>query len=151
MSALANSQKKKGEAFLSEAESTLKKSTWFASSTERKHEDGAELCIKAAKAFKVGGITQQGRGRIRKGIGVVQNSQELGRGEQGPQWCGDVLQKGRNEYDKAIECWSDAVTLLCDAGRLNMAAKLSKEIAEALENNLADNEGDNTDSVAAAI
>lgn len=32
-----------------------------------------------------------------------------------------------------------------------MAAKLSKEIAEALENNLADDEGDNNDSVAAAI
>lgn len=52
---------------------------------------------------------------------------------------------------KAIECWSDAVTLLCDAGRLNMAAKLSKEIAEALENNISEGGEDSNESVQAAI
>jgi len=54
MSALARSQRIKGEAFLTDAEKTLKKTTWFASSTEAKQEQAAELYDKAANAFKVG-------------------------------------------------------------------------------------------------
>ena len=54
MSAIARSQRIKAEAFLAEAEKTLKKTTWFASSAEAKHEQAAELYEKAANAFKVG-------------------------------------------------------------------------------------------------
>jgi len=56
MSAVSKQQRVKGEAFLSEAESTLAKRTWFASAAEQKHEDAAELYCKAANAFKVGGF-----------------------------------------------------------------------------------------------
>ncbi|EJK63904.1 hypothetical protein THAOC_15412, partial [Thalassiosira oceanica] len=59
MSALSASQRKKGDAFLAEAESTVKKSTWFASSTERKYEDAAECYVKAANAYKVGGLNDE--------------------------------------------------------------------------------------------
>ncbi len=54
MSALERSQRIKAEAFLADAEKTLSKTTWFASSTEAKHEQAAELFEKAANAFKVG-------------------------------------------------------------------------------------------------
>jgi hypothetical protein len=56
MSAISKQQRVKGEAFLSEAETTLAKRTWFASSSEQKYEDAAELYGKAANAFKVGGF-----------------------------------------------------------------------------------------------
>jgi hypothetical protein len=59
MSAISRQQKTKGEGFLIEAENTLAKKTWFASSTEQKHEDAAELYEKAANAFKVGGCHAQ--------------------------------------------------------------------------------------------
>ena len=55
MSALSQAQRSKGDTFLQEGENTLKKSTWFASSTERKYEDAAESFTKAANAYKVGG------------------------------------------------------------------------------------------------
>ena len=59
MSAISRQQKTKGEGFLIEAEKTLAKKTWFASSTEQKHEEAAELYEKAANAFKVGGCHAQ--------------------------------------------------------------------------------------------
>ena len=54
---ISRQQKTKG--FLIEAEKTLAKKTWFASSTEQKHEEAAELYEKAANAFKVGGCHAQ--------------------------------------------------------------------------------------------
>ncbi|KAL9180661.1 hypothetical protein ACHAXT_011114 [Thalassiosira profunda] len=51
---------------------------------------------------------------------------------------------------EAVGCYRSAVTLLCDAGRLNQAAKLSKQIAEIFENDGAEAE-DGGDAVAAAI
>lgn len=59
MSLVSRQQKKKAEAFLAEAETTLAKSTWFSSSKERKFEDTAELLEKAANAYKVGGFNQE--------------------------------------------------------------------------------------------
>ena len=44
---------------MAEAEKTLGKSTWFASSKERKFEDAAELYDQAANAYKVGGFNQE--------------------------------------------------------------------------------------------
>lgn len=58
MSALAKSQKKKAADFTSQAEALLNKKSWF-SSTERNHEDAAELLLQAANAFKVGGLSQE--------------------------------------------------------------------------------------------
>ena len=55
-SMVARQQRTKGESFLAEADKELKKSTWFASSTEQKYENAAELLEKAGNAFKVGGF-----------------------------------------------------------------------------------------------
>lgn len=51
---MSRQQRTKGEAYIIEAEKSLKKSTWFSSSTDQKYEDAAELYEKAANAFKVG-------------------------------------------------------------------------------------------------
>lgn len=54
MSAIAQQQRFKAEAFISEAKAALAKKTWFSSGAEQKNEDAAELYQKAANAFKVG-------------------------------------------------------------------------------------------------
>lgn len=102
MSALANSQKKKGEAFLSEAESTLKKSTWFASSTERKHEDGAELCIKAANAFKVGGFHDEAAGAYVKASELFKTLKNLGEASKALSDAGTCYKKGGTNMTRPL-------------------------------------------------
>lgn len=59
MSALSRAQKTKGENFINQALSTLNKKTWFASSTEQKYEDAAELYEQAANAYKVGSLFKE--------------------------------------------------------------------------------------------
>ena len=59
MSALAKAQKAKAEAFVSQAESTLNKKSWFSSSKERNQEDACELYMQAANAYKVGGLMHE--------------------------------------------------------------------------------------------
>lgn len=59
MSALSRAQKTKGENFTNQALSTLNKKTWFASSTEQKYEDAAELYEQAANAYKVGSLFKE--------------------------------------------------------------------------------------------
>ena len=59
MSALAQSQKRKAEEYIAQAEATLNKRSWFSSSKERNQEDAAELYLQAANAYKVGGLQQE--------------------------------------------------------------------------------------------
>jgi alpha-soluble NSF attachment protein len=59
MSAMAQAQKKKAVAYEAEAEAMLAKKGWFSSSRERNQEDGAELYMQAANAYKVGGLNQE--------------------------------------------------------------------------------------------
>lgn len=56
---MAKTQKKKALAYTEEAEKTLGKKGWFASSRERNSEDAAELYMQAANAYKVGGLNQE--------------------------------------------------------------------------------------------
>jgi len=59
MSALAKTQKAKALDFVSQAESTLSKKSWFSSSKERNIEDACELYMQAANAYKVGGLSHE--------------------------------------------------------------------------------------------
>ena len=58
MSAMAQKQKAKGDAFMADAEKKLTKSSWF-TSKEKKYEEAAELMEQAANAYKVGGLNQE--------------------------------------------------------------------------------------------
>lgn len=59
MSALAKTQKAKALDFVSQAEATQAKKSWFSSSKERNQEDAAELYMQAANAYKVGGFNHE--------------------------------------------------------------------------------------------
>lgn len=151
MSALSQAQRTKAQSYLTEASTTLSKSTWFASSTERKNEDAAELYTKAANAYKVGGWHDDAGDAYCKSAELYKILKNLGEASKALSDAGACYKKGGVNISRAIECWSDAVTLLCDAGRLNMAAKLSKEIGDALEGNVGEGEESNNDSIKAAI
>jgi len=132
MSALSRSQKIKGESFLNEAEKTLKKSTWFASSTEQKYEDAAELYEKAANAFKVGHFySEAGDAYMKAGELHRDKSKNLGEASKALGNAGSCYKKSNPV--EAVKAYRSAVTLLCDNGRLTQAAKLCKEIAELYE------------------
>lgn len=148
MSALSKQQRTKGESFFAEAESTLGKKTWFASSTERKYEDAAESFQKAANAFKVGGFTDEAGNAYKRASELHKDQlQNLGEASKCLSDAGACFKK--SNASEAIACYRSAVTLLCDAGRLNQAAKLSKQIGEIFETEGA--AGDGADGVGAAI
>jgi len=133
MSALSQAQRNKGDAFFKEAENVLKKSSWFASSTERKFEDAAEAFIKSANAYKVGGMNDEaGQAYLRAAELYKDKLKSLSEASKSLSDAGACLKK--SNPTEAIGCYRSAVTLLCDAGRLNQAAKLSKEIAGIFEN-----------------
>jgi alpha-soluble NSF attachment protein len=64
MSAMAKAQKAKAETFVSAAEKTLAKKSWFGGFTggggrEKNIEEACELLLQAANAYKVGGLNQE--------------------------------------------------------------------------------------------
>ena len=132
MSALAQAQRTKGDTYLQEGKSILKKSTWFASSTEQKYEDAAESFTKAANAYKVGGWTDEAGGAYQRAAELYRDKlKSLNEASKCLADAGACFKK--SNPTEAVGCYRSAVTLLCDAGRLNQAAKLSKEIAEIFE------------------
>lgn len=136
---IAKSQKLKAEVFLNEANSTLSKRTWFASSTERKYEDAAESYDKAANAYKIGGFHQEAGDAYQKAADI-HNTQLKNIGEA----C-KALSNAGSCYSKvsptdAITVYRGAITLLCDTSRLTQAAKLAKQVAEILEKEIENNE-----------
>lgn len=146
MSAISKQQKVKGEAFLNEADKTLAKKTWFASSSEQKYEDSAELYQKAANAFKVGGFFKDAGDAYNKASNLYKNKLKNG------MEASKCLTETGHCYKKvdtkqAIASFRASIEMLCDAGRLSQAARLSKEIAELFEND----EDSGEDSVVLAI
>jgi len=140
MSAAMRQQRVKGESLLSEATKKLQSRTWFASSTERRNEEAAELYERAANAFRVGSAMDEGGDAYMK-AGEIYRNQLNNTGE-----ASRCLMKAGACYKstnptEAIKTYRSAITLLCDAGRLTQAAKLSKEVAELFENG-ADGDGD---------
>ena len=74
MSAISRAQRTKAENFINEANKTLKKSTWLASSTERKYEDAAELFEKGANAYKVGSLFKEAGKAYKDAADIYQNN-----------------------------------------------------------------------------
>lgn len=146
MSAISKKQRVKGDAYVSEAKSTLSKKTWFASSSEQKFEDGAELYEKAANAYKVGGFHTEAGDAFMSAANIYKdetnNSMEAGKCLTS---AGHSYKK--TDSQKAISAFRESISLLCDAGRLTPAARLSKEVAELFETQ----EDGNEESVQLAI
>lgn len=72
-SMVSRQQRTKGETFLAEAEKEMKKSTWFASSSEQKYENAAELFEKAANAFKVGAFGDEAGNAYTRAAGLYRD------------------------------------------------------------------------------
>jgi len=134
-SAIAKSQRIKAEVFYSEAEKTLAKKTWFASSTETKYEESAELFDKAANAYKVGGFYSDAGRAYQKAATIYDEKLKA---------VGDACKALSNAgacYSKvsttdAIPVYRSAITMLCDSSRLTQAAKMSKQLGELLSKEL---------------
>lgn len=148
MSAIARAQKTKGENFLNQAQATLQKRTWFASSSEQKYEDAAELFEKAANAYKVGSLFSEAGDAYKRAAKIysveLKNSGEASKCLTN---AGSCFKKA--SPPDAIEAYREAITLLCDAGRLTQAAKLSKEIGDIFDSEIGAN--DNDENVTLAI
>merc|ERR1712071_371413 len=147
MSVVTRAQRNKGDNFLNQANTTLNKKTWFSTSTERKYEDAAELFEKAANAYKVGSLFMEA-GQAYKAAGEIYqtNLQNLGEASKCLSNAGSCFKKV--SPSDAVEAYRSAVSLLCDAGRLSQAAKLSKEIGDIFENEI---NGDQSENVTLAI
>mmetsp|Transcript_22413 Transcript_22413/g.32778 ORF Transcript_22413/g.32778 Transcript_22413/m.32778 type:complete len:310 (-) Transcript_22413:245-1174(-) len=132
MSAISKQQRVKGEAFLNEAETALAKRTWFGSS-EQKNEDAAELFQKAANAFKVGGFFIEAGNAYSRSAAIyrdkLKNGMEASKAMTESGHCYKKL-----DAKKAIAVFRESITMLCDAGRLTQAARLSKEVGGLFEN-----------------
>lgn len=140
MSAISRQQRNKAEAFLDEAEKKLAKKSWFASSTQQKIEDAAELYDKAANAFKVGGFYHEAGDMYQKSADLYRDKlKQNGEAAKALKDAGMCYKK--TSPADAIAAYQSAVTILCDASRLNQAAKLSKEIAVLYETESNDVEG----------
>jgi alpha-soluble NSF attachment protein len=141
MSAMSKKQRVKGDAFMSEAKDTLAKRTWFASGTEQKNEDAAELFQKAANAYKVGGFFNEAGAAYKQSADIflkqLKNTMEGSKSLTDSGHCYKKI-----DPTKAIEAFRDSISILCDTGRLTQAARLSKEVGDLFENDETDESGD---------
>mmetsp|Transcript_16596 Transcript_16596/g.23560 ORF Transcript_16596/g.23560 Transcript_16596/m.23560 type:complete len:316 (+) Transcript_16596:135-1082(+) len=133
MSAISRQQRVKGQNYLDEAAATLSKKTWFASSTEQKNEEAAELYEKAANAFKVASAMDDAGAAYVQAAALYQDKlKNVGEASKCLSKAGACYKK--TNPVEAIAAYRSSISLLCDAGRLTQAAKLSKEVAEIFEN-----------------
>ena len=113
-------QRSKGDAFLQEADATLKKSTWLTSSTRKKNARAAESLKKAADAYKAGGCNDEAGRAYRRAAALhkdkLKNLTEAGKCLSD---AGECLKK--SNPTGSTNCYRSAVSLLCDAGNLNQA------------------------------
>lgn len=139
MSALAQSQQRKAKEYEATADKLLSKKSWFGGK-EKNQEDAAEALMQAANAYKIGGLNQEAGntynrvGDLYRGIG--QNSEAAKAYSQ----AGSCFKK-LNPTD-AIQSYQSAISIMMDDGRLQQAAKLSRECAELCES---DDTGDLVD------
>jgi|Transcript_15067 alpha-soluble NSF attachment protein len=150
MSLVARQQKSKAEAFMAEAEKTVGKSTWFASSKERKFEDAAELYDKAANAYKVGGFNHEAGDAYTKAATIYRD--ELSSFMEASKSLSNAGQcYKKSSPSDAVGAFHSAIALMVDAGRLSQAAKMSKEVAELFENEDVPADDGEKSSIVAAI
>ena len=127
------SQLKKAKSYETEAQAKLSTRTWFASSTEQKYEDAAELYLKSANAYKVGTFPMEAAQMYRTAADIyLDQLKQVNEAAKALMEAGQCYKKS-DASGEAVLMFKRAITLLCDAARLTPAAKLSKEIAEIFE------------------
>jgi hypothetical protein len=115
-------QRSKGDAFLQEADATLKRSTWLSSSARKKHASAAESLARAADAYKAGGCNDEAGRAYRRAASLHKDKlKNLTEASKCLSDAGECLKKSNPTGSTA--CYRSAVSLLCDAGNLNQQAK----------------------------
>lgn len=120
-------QLSKGEEFLKKAEKKL--SGWGLFSS--KYEDAADLFDKAANSFKLAKSWEKAGSTYLKLSSVhlkLESKHEAAQAYVDAAHC-----YKKTNINEAVSCLDQAVNLFCDIGRLSMAARYLKEIAELYE------------------
>ena len=117
-----SAQRSKGDAFLQEADATLKTSTWLSSSARKKHASAAESLARAADAYKAGGCNDEAGRAYRRAASLHKDKlKNLTEASKCLSDAGECLKK--SNPTGSTNCYRSAVSLLCDAGNLNQQAK----------------------------
>ncbi|KAE8691609.1 Alpha-soluble NSF attachment protein [Hibiscus syriacus] len=114
----------KGEEFVKKAEKKLKSWGLFGS----KYEDAADLFDKAANCFKLAKSWDKAGSTYVKLVNCHLKSESKHEAAQAYVSAAQCYKKTSTK--EAISCFQQAVNLFCDIGRLSMAARYYKEIAE---------------------
>ncbi|KAL4378441.1 hypothetical protein GQ457_02G012240 [Hibiscus cannabinus] len=117
----------KGEEFVKKAEKKLKGWGLFGS----KYEDAADLFDKAANCFKLAKSWDKAGSTYVKLVNCYLKSESKHEAAQAYVSAAQCYKKTTTK--EAISCLQQAVNLFCDIGRLSMAARYYKEIAELYE------------------
>ncbi|KAL3797442.1 hypothetical protein ACHAW5_004461 [Stephanodiscus triporus] len=120
MSAKSLAQRSKGDAFVQEADATLKKSTWLASSTKKKNGRAVESLTKAADAYKAGGCNDEAGKAYQRAAALHKDKlKNMSEASKCLSDAGECLKK--SNPTESTRCYQSAVSLLCDAGKLDQA------------------------------
>ena len=108
----------RGDAYVREADATLKRRTYLPSSTKGKNESAASSLIMAAEAYRVGGDNDMA------GTAYVRASTILEKKLRKPTEASKCLSDAgecmkRSNPTASTRCYKSAVSLLCDAGNLD--------------------------------
>ncbi|BBG98103.1 alpha-soluble NSF attachment protein 2 [Prunus dulcis] len=117
----------RAEEFEKKAEKKLSSWGFFGS----KHEDAAELFDKSANSYKLGKSWDKAGATYVKLANCHLKSDS--KHEAATAYVDAAHCYKKSSVNEAISCLEQAVNLLCDIGRLNMAARYYKEIAELYE------------------
>ncbi|KAE8707638.1 Alpha-soluble NSF attachment protein [Hibiscus syriacus] len=117
----------RGEEFVKKAEKKLKSWGLFGS----KYEDAADLFDKAANCFKLAKSWDKAGSTYVKLVNCHLKSESKHEAAQAYVNAAQCYKKTATK--EAISCFQQAVNLFCDIGRLSMAARYYKEIAELYE------------------
>uniref|UniRef100_A0A6U5JA08 Alpha-soluble NSF attachment protein n=1 Tax=Corethron hystrix TaxID=216773 RepID=A0A6U5JA08_9STRA len=123
----------KAEEYISQAEKSLNKFSFFSSTA--KYEDAAELYAKAANTFKVAQMWSEAGKAYMTAADLYLTKLK----DQESDACQNMVNAGgcfkRVSPEEAISAYDGAIDIWLESGRMNMAAKLAKEIAEIQESN----------------
>ncbi|KAK8803416.1 hypothetical protein WA158_001110 [Blastocystis sp. Blastoise] len=123
--------KEKGDQLFSQAEARLNKFSFF--NKMAKYEDAAEIFKKAANQYKVSmSWPEAGQSFARAAECYMTLNQNF---DAATSYQDAAACFKKNDLDKAIEYYQEAIAIYCDMGRFSAAAKLEKEIGELCESN----------------
>ena len=128
-----DAQMSKARQFKAQAEAKMASRTWFSASTEQKYDDGADLYLQAANAFKVGGFYGDSASMYTEAAHIYADKLKQSN-DAAKAWSEAAAMHRKNvDVKHASEAYQYAIQMLCDSARLAQAARLlSRDVGEML-------------------